>query len=125
MSKLSFQKLYDSYMNLSFLALVKGESNIVSTLKLFIGMLIAANLGAIALYGCAVLGDVEQYVTYRLCLAFLLAYRVIAYMYPGKGGELVPEYVQILSVQRSRWNNATIAVILVSLLPIYLISGTL
>lgn len=82
----------------------------MTKLKLFIGMLVAANTAALAIY-------VSLYFTkyphdYQTCFGMFLAYRVFAFM-ANKGMMLNDENVAIMSSERTLWNTATIAVAIV------------
>lgn len=94
---------------MEYLAVSNDDESLLSTLKLFLGMLIAANLSATAIYLGFKLVDIE--VGYIASLASFLIFRVFMYM-GTKSDELTREYVHYLSVQRSKWALATIAVIL-------------
>lgn len=82
-------------------------------LQLFLGMLVAANTAALALY-------LSLYFTkyphdYQTCLGVFLSYRVCAFM-ANKGMPLIDENVAFMSSERTLWNNATIAVAIMMLL---------
>ncbi len=84
-----------------------NEPWIITYLKLIWGMLVAANLSAMAAYLAIYLANFE--VEYFETLGIFLAFRVFMYM-GSKPDELTPDFVHYLSVQRSKWGAATIIV---------------
>lgn len=77
-------------------------------LRLFIGMLIAANTAALAIKFSLMLA--LENVDYFACLGVFLAYRVFAFM-ANPAMPLTSKNVQFMSEQRILWNVATIAVL--------------
>lgn len=77
-------------------------------LRLFIGMLVAANTAALAIYGSL------YFTTYRHslidCIGVFLAVRVCLFM-ANKQMPLNDENVAFMSSERTLWNLATIAVL--------------
>jgi hypothetical protein len=90
-------------------------------LRLFIGMLIAANSAALAIYFSLGLIDGLGAVDYWVCLGVFLAYRVAAFM-ANKQMPLTDENVAFMSSERTLWNLATIAVLAVMFLVKQIIS---
>jgi hypothetical protein len=79
-------------------------------IRLFLGMLVASNTAALAIF-------LSLYFTqythdYQTCLGVFLAYRVCAFI-ANKGMMLNDENVAIMSSERTLWNTATIAVAIV------------
>jgi len=89
-------------------------------LRLFIGMLIAANTAALAIF--LSLHFTKYPHDYQTCLGIFLAYRVCAFM-ANKSMPLNDENVEFMSSERTLWNNATIAVAVTAILAISLLSG--
>jgi len=78
-----------------------------STLYLFAGMMIAATLSGVAIKMSVKLAG--QTVTFFEAVGLFLAFRVAMFM-SSKDSELTNDFVHYLSVERSKWALATIAV---------------
>lgn len=77
-------------------------------LRLFLGMLLAANTAALAIYLC-LLGTPSE-LTYELSLRYFLAGRVLLFM-ANKAMPLNDENVEIMSMERTLWNSSTVAIL--------------
>jgi len=80
--------------------------------RLFLGMLLAANTAALAIYLCGYLADTN--LTYSESMALFLGYRVCAFM-ANKQMPLTDENVEFMSSERILWNAATAAVLLATI----------
>lgn len=78
-----------------------------SMLYLLAGMMIAATLSGVAIKMCIKLAG--QTVTFFEAVGLFLAFRVVMFM-SSKDSELTNDFVHYLSVERSKWALATIAV---------------
>jgi len=76
-------------------------------LSLYVGMLVAAGLSGLAIKLCLNLASVK--ITFFESCGLFLAFRVAMFM-SSKDSELTNDFVQYLSVERSKWAIATIAV---------------
>lgn len=74
---------------------------------LFIGMMIAASLSGVAIKMCVYLAG--QKMTFFEATGLFLAFRCAMFM-SSKDSELTNDFVHYLSVERSKWAIATIAV---------------
>lgn len=79
-------------------------------LRLFFGMLIAANTAALAIYFSLSLIDGFDAIDYWSCLGVFLAYRVFAFM-ANPSLPLTDENVAFMSSERMLWNLATLAIL--------------
>lgn len=95
-------KIYDSVARIE-----AAYKSLPIKLKLLIGMLIAANTAAIAIY--ASLSMAIDNVDYWACLGIFLAFRVFAFM-ANPSLPLNDKNVEFMSSERTLWNLATIAV---------------
>jgi len=84
-------------------------------LRLFMGMLVSANTAALAIYLSLGLINGLASVDYWACMGVFLAYRVAAFM-ANKQMPLTDENVSFMSSERTLWNVATIAVLVVMIL---------
>jgi len=82
-------------------------------LRLFLGMLLAANTSALAIYLAGYLAACN--ITYWESLALFLGYRVLAFM-ANRNLELTDSNVEFMSVERILWNVATLAILAVMIL---------
>ena len=82
----------------------------MTKLKLFLKMLVAANTAALAIYLC-LLGTPNE-LTYELGLRYFLAGRVLLFM-ANKAMPLNDENVEAMSLERTLWNSATMAIMAV------------
>lgn len=103
--------MFDYIWNLRFLSVSNSDTGLAASLKLLCGMLLAANLSAIAIYLCIVLFNGFGWIDYETCFAGFIVVTVLRYMY-APGQELTPEYVHILSRNRFKWGSAASIVIL-------------
>ena len=94
---------------------------IIEKAKLFIGILIAANTAALAIYLSLGLIDGYGAVDYFSCLGVFLATRVILFM-ANPNMPLTDENVAFMSSERILWNVATLAVLVMMMLLKLLIS---
>lgn len=95
---------------------------ILSKLKLFFGMLVAANTAAIAIFLCfKYLIGTE--VEYGFCIGSFLIIRVYLFM-ANKQMPLTDENVDFMSSERTLWNTATIFVA-AAMIPVLLLVSKL
>jgi fumarate reductase subunit C len=85
----------------------------MNKIKLFVGMLIAASLSGVAIVLSLNLAGLP--INFLDAVGYFLAFRVMMFM-STKDSELTPNYVHYLSVERSKWAGATIAVSLILIL---------
>jgi len=102
-------QVFADIWELKFLHVSDQDQSFSARIKLILGMLIAANLSASAIYLSLYLIYMQSLIDYFFALGTFLAVRVYLYMF-SRGADLTPEYVHILSVQRSKWASATILV---------------
>ena len=81
-----------------------------STWYLFAGMLVAASLSGIAIKMSVFLAGYK--ITFFESVGLFLAFRVAMFM-SSKDSELTNNFVHYLSVERSKWAAATIAVCMI------------
>jgi len=82
-------------------------------LYLFAGMLIAASLSGVAIMLSARLANYK--ISFLESVGYFLAFRVFMFM-GNRDSELTDSFVHFLSVERSKWALATIAVALTIML---------
>jgi hypothetical protein len=80
-------------------------------IRLFIGMMVAANSAALAIYLACKFADFN--IGYNQALALFLSYRVCAFM-ANPQMKLTDENVAFMSSERTKWNVETIRVTLVT-----------
>lgn len=109
LSRPTLSSIAENIWELKFLDVSDNETSPLSRFKLVAGMLIAANLSAAAIWLSLYLVYMHSVIDYFFALGTFLAVRVYLYMF-SKGADLTPQYVHILSVQRSKWASATILI---------------
>lgn len=87
------------------------ESLVPLKIRLFIGMMVAANSAALAILLACKFADFE--IGYNQALALFLIYRVCAFM-ANPQMKLTDENVAFMSSERTKWNVETIRVVLVT-----------
>jgi len=91
--------------------------------RLFVGMLIAANTAALAIWiGYKYMLDDEH--TYQYCMGIFLISRVVLFM-ANKAMPLTKENVEFMSSERNLWNNMTILIMAVMMGVILVTQGML